>query len=99
VAAQLPVDGEQSPRAAVEAAVDAFGMRLTAPRAAHQREGHERFTLARILAEEVAVLDLVDAQNPRAMLWVRDEHRWPVAGSEDGGGEHRPLAVAGATLE
>ncbi|WP_445169276.1 MobF family relaxase [Mycolicibacterium sp. Dal123E01] len=73
VGAQLPVDGEQSPRAAVEAAVDELGMRLTAPRAAHQREGHERFTLARILAEEAAILDLVDAQNPRAMLRVQDE--------------------------
>lgn len=73
VGAQLPVDGEQSPRAAVEAAVDEIGMRLTAARAAHEREGHERFTLARILAEEAAVLDLVDTQNPRAMLWVRDE--------------------------
>jgi conjugative relaxase-like TrwC/TraI family protein len=73
VGAQLPVDGEQSPRAAVEAAVDELGMRLTAPRDAHQREGHERFTLARILAEEAIVLDLVDTQNPRAMLWIRDE--------------------------
>lgn len=73
VGAQLPVDGEQSPRAAIEAAVDEIGMRLTTPRAAHEREGHERFTLARILAEEAAVLDLVDTQNPRAMLWVRDE--------------------------
>jgi conjugative relaxase-like TrwC/TraI family protein len=71
VGAQLPVDGEQSPRGAVEAAVDEIGMRLTAPRAAHEREGHERFTLARILAEEATVLDLVDAQNPRATLWVR----------------------------
>jgi hypothetical protein len=73
VGAQLPVDGEQSPRAAVEAAVDEIGMRLTAPRAAHEREGHERFTLDRILAEEMAVMDLVDAQTPRAMLWVKDE--------------------------
>nr|WP_221220240.1 MobF family relaxase [Mycolicibacterium sp. BK634] len=73
IGAQLPVEGEQSPRAAVEAAVDALGMRLSAPRAAHQREGHERFTLARILAEEAAVLDLVDAQNPRAMLRVQDD--------------------------
>ena len=73
VGAQLPVAGEQSPRAAVEAAVDEIGMRLTAPRAAHEREGRERFTLARILAEEAAVLDLVDTTNDRAMLWVRDE--------------------------
>lgn len=57
----------------MEDAVDALGMRLTAPRAAHEREGHERFTLARILAEEAAVLDLVDTQNPRAMLWVQDD--------------------------
>jgi conjugative relaxase-like TrwC/TraI family protein len=70
IGAQLPVDTEESPRAVVERAVDDIGMRLTAPRAEHQREGHERFTLDRILAEEMAVLDLVDARTPRAMLWV-----------------------------
>jgi conjugative relaxase-like TrwC/TraI family protein len=70
--AQLPVDTERSPRQLVEAAVEEIGMRLTAPRAAHQREGHERFTLDRILAEEMAVLDLVDARDARAQLWVRD---------------------------
>lgn len=73
VGAQLPVDSEQSPRAAVEVAVDDIGMRLTARRAAHEREGCERFTLARILAEEAAVLDLVDATNERTMLRVRDD--------------------------
>jgi conjugative relaxase-like TrwC/TraI family protein len=73
VGAQLPVDSAQSPRAEVEVAVDEIGVRLTAPRAAHQREGHERFTLARILAEEAALLDLVDATNDQAMLWVRDD--------------------------
>jgi hypothetical protein len=51
-----------------EAALDEVGMRLTAPREAHQREGHVRFTLDRILAEEMAVLDLVDA---------RDNRSWP----------------------
>jgi AAA domain-containing protein len=73
VGAQLPVDTERTPRELVEAAVDAVGVRLTAPRAAHQREGHERFTLDRILAEEMAVLDLVDARNDRALLWVKDD--------------------------
>ncbi len=73
IGAQLPVDGEQSPRAAVEAAVDEIGMRLTAPRGRHEREGHERFTLAQILAEEAVLLDLVDARYPRAMLWVTDD--------------------------
>ena len=73
IGAQLPVDTEQSPRQILEAAVDEIGVRLTAPRAAHQREGHERFTLDRILAEEQAVLDLVDARDDRSMLWVKDE--------------------------
>ena len=73
VGAQLPVDTERSPREVVEAAVDEIGMRLTGPRVAHQREGHERFTLDRILAEEAVLLDLVDARDPRAQLWVRED--------------------------
>jgi conjugative relaxase-like TrwC/TraI family protein len=73
VGAQLPVDTERTPRELVEAAVDEVSIRLTAPRAAHHREGHERFTLDRILAEETAVLDLVDARDHRALLWVKDD--------------------------
>jgi hypothetical protein len=73
VSAQFPVDTESTPRELVEAAVDDVSIRLTAPRAAHQREGYERFTLDRILAEEKAVLDLVDAREDRALLWVKDE--------------------------
>jgi hypothetical protein len=73
VGAQLPVDTERTPRELVEAAVDQVSIRLTAPRAAHQREGHERFTLDRILAEEAAVLDLVDARDDRTLLWVKDD--------------------------
>ena len=71
--AQLPVDTERTPRELLESAVDEVAVRLTAPRAAHQREGHERFTLDAILAEEAAVLDLVDARNDRAMLWITDD--------------------------
>ncbi len=73
--AQLPIDIEgdaRSPRQLVEAAVDGLGVRVSAPRLAHQREGHERFTLEAFLAEERAVLDLVDARDVRAALWVRD---------------------------
>ncbi|MGO9033820.1 MobF family relaxase [Mycobacterium sp.] len=73
VGAQLPVDPERTPRELVETAVDEVGVRLTAPRAAHQREGHERFTLDAILDEEAAVLDLIDARNDRAMLWINDD--------------------------
>jgi conjugative relaxase-like TrwC/TraI family protein len=70
--AQLPVDTERTPHELLESAVDEVAVRLTASRAAHQREGHERFTLDAILNEEAAVLDLVDARNDRAMLWIRD---------------------------
>lgn len=68
--AQVPVDSELSPREMVERAVDAVSVRLSVPRAAHQREGHERFTLDAILQEEAAVMDLVDARNDRAILWL-----------------------------
>jgi conjugative relaxase-like TrwC/TraI family protein len=72
VGAQLPVDTEHSPRALVESAVDRIGIRLTEPREPHQREGHERFTLDSILAEEADLLDLVDARDIRAAMWVKD---------------------------
>jgi sugar phosphate isomerase/epimerase len=72
IGAPLPVDTEKSPRQELEAAADEIGVRLTAPRGAHQREGHERSTLDRILAEEVAVLDLVDALDDRSTLWIKD---------------------------
>jgi hypothetical protein len=73
IGAQLPVDSERAPRAVLEDTVDDLGVRLSAPRAAHQREGHERFTLNVILAEEQAVLDLVDARDARAVLWELDD--------------------------
>lgn len=69
IGAQLPVDTARSPRGLVEKAVDEIAVRLTSPREAHQREGHERFTLDLILAEEAAVLDLVDAHDSRSILW------------------------------
>ena len=69
IGAQLPVDTARSPRELVEDAVDEIAVRLTAPRQANQRDGHERFTLDVILAEEAAVLGRVDAQDPRSVLW------------------------------
>ncbi|WP_110315421.1 MobF family relaxase [Mycolicibacterium moriokaense] len=82
VGAQLPVDTERTPRELVEAAVDEVSIRLTAPRAAHQREGHERFTLDRILAEEKAVLDLVDARDDRTLLWVKGDDTAALSGDQ-----------------
>jgi conjugative relaxase-like TrwC/TraI family protein len=72
IGAQLPVDTDRSPREMVEAAVDALGLRVNTPRAAHQREGHDRFTLEAFLAEEQGVLDLVDAKDVRAQIWVNE---------------------------
>ncbi|ARV85396.1 relaxase domain-containing protein (plasmid) [Mycobacterium intracellulare subsp. chimaera] len=71
------------PRAVIEACVDAVGMRLTAPRLAHQREGSERYTVNVILAEERRVFDLVDATETRAMAWVRPEHTAAALGLSD----------------
>lgn len=72
IGAQLPVDTEHSPRTLVESAVRHVAVRLTATRQPHQREGHERFTTDAILAEETALLNLVDARDVRASLWVKD---------------------------
>ena len=44
-ARNYPWTADPTPRELVEAAVDEISVRLSAPRAAHQREGHERFTL------------------------------------------------------
>ena len=76
IGAHLPLmtddGGARLPREVIEACVDAVGMRLTAPRLPHQREGSERFTVDLILAEERAVFDVVDATNVRAQSWVRE---------------------------
>jgi hypothetical protein len=73
LAAQLPIDVAGEPRALVERAVEAVSVPVSAPRAAHEREGHQRFTLAAIIAEEARILDMVDARNNRALLDVRAE--------------------------
>lgn len=72
IGAQLPVDTASSPRQLIEKAVDNIGIRLSGPRQPHQREGHERFTVDHILREEAWLLQLVDAQDCRAEMWVRD---------------------------
>lgn len=71
--AQLPIevdDDQRSPRQQIEAAVADVAMRVSAPREAHQREGSERYTVDRILGEEVALLHCVDARDGRAVLSV-----------------------------
>ncbi len=104
VGAQLPLivdtgvgeDGAAPlPRQVIEACVDTVGMRLTAPRRAHQREGSERFTVDQIMAEEHQVFDLVDATNVRASAWVRPEHTAEALGLSDQ--QHRVVTAIAST--
>jgi conjugative relaxase-like TrwC/TraI family protein len=73
IGAQLPVDAPGDPRALIEDIVDVVGVRVSAERAAHHREGHEKFTVDAVIAEEERVLEMVDAAADHARLWVRDE--------------------------
>lgn len=76
IGAHLPVDIDNDsrlPRQVIEATVEQLGMRISGPRAAHQREGSQRFTLDKILATEARLLELVDARDERGQLYgLRD---------------------------
>jgi conjugative relaxase-like TrwC/TraI family protein len=69
--ALLPVEVPGDPRALIEQIVDMVGVRVSAPREAHHREGHERFTVDAVIAEETRIFEIVDAADNRARLDVR----------------------------
>ncbi|WP_325425697.1 ATP-dependent DNA helicase [Mycobacterium sp.] len=71
VGALQPVDAPRDPRDLIEQLVDALGVRISAARAAHHREGHELFTIEAVIAEEQRIFELVDAADARARLDVR----------------------------
>lgn len=71
VGALLPVDVSGDARALIEQIVDMVGVRISAPREAHHREGHEMFTVDAVIAEEERIFALVDAADTRARLDVR----------------------------
>src|SRR5271166_4892256 len=71
IGAQLPVDAPGAPRELIEQIVDAVGVRISAPRRAHEREGHEKYSLDVIMAEESRIFGLVDEADNRARLDVR----------------------------
>jgi ATP-dependent exoDNAse (exonuclease V) alpha subunit len=73
VGALLPVDAPGDARALIEQIVDIVGVRISAPRQAHHREGHEMFTVDAVIAEETRIFDLIDAIDTRARLDVRTE--------------------------
>lgn len=75
IGAQLPVevDGDdRSPREQIEAAVDEIAIRVNESRAAHHREGHERYTIDLVLAEERQLLNMVDGRDDRAVVRVTE---------------------------
>ena len=71
VGALLPVDVPGDPRALIEQIVDIVGVRVSATRDAHHREGHELFTVDAVIAEEQRTFDMIDAADARARLDVR----------------------------
>ena len=73
IGAQLPIDAPGDPRALIEQIVDEVGLRVSAPREAHHREGNEKFTIDAIIAEEERILEMVDDSDNRARLDVRSQ--------------------------
>ena len=71
VGALLPVDAPGDPRALIEQIVDIVGVRVSATRDAHHREGHELFTVDAVIAEEQRIFDMIDETDTRARLDVR----------------------------
>ena len=56
------------PHLLLDAVVDHVGLRITEPRKPHEREGHDRYTVEPIIAEEAAVLALMGTRNDRIAL-------------------------------
>jgi conjugative relaxase-like TrwC/TraI family protein len=73
IGAQLPVDAPGEPAQVIEQLTDLVGIRITAPREAHHREGHVKFTVDAVLVEEDQILRLVDERDNRSRLDVRRE--------------------------
>ena len=71
VGALLPVNAPGDPRVLIEQIAEMVGVRVSAPRDAHHREGHEMFTVDAIIAEETRIFEMVDATGTRARLDVR----------------------------
>jgi ATP-dependent exoDNAse (exonuclease V) alpha subunit len=57
----------------IEQVVDAVAVPVSAPRNAHHREGHERYTVEAVIAEEKRIFAMVDETDTRARLGVRTE--------------------------
>jgi conjugative relaxase-like TrwC/TraI family protein len=71
VGAQLPVDAPGDPRELIEAIVEEVGVRITEARRPHEREGHEKFTVDAVIAEEERIFEMIDETDNRSRLDVR----------------------------
>jgi hypothetical protein len=71
--AHLPVDVDGEPRVLLERMTDAVGIRVSEPRHAHHREGHERYTVDAVIDEEERILATADAHDNRSRLDLRPE--------------------------
>lgn len=72
VGALLPVDAPGNPRELIEKITDMVAVRVSATREDHHREGHERFTVDAVIAEEERIFEMVDEEDTRARLDIRD---------------------------
>ncbi len=72
VGALLPVDVPGDPRALIEQIVDMVGVRVSATRQAHHREGHELFTVDAVIAEEQRIFDIPGSAVDLVCINVRD---------------------------
>ncbi|WP_264891067.1 MobF family relaxase [Mycobacterium kiyosense] len=71
IGARMPVvvkGAPVGPRGLLEAMAERLAVRINQPRQAHEREGHDRFTVAPVLAEEAAIVELMGARDPRGVL-------------------------------
>jgi conjugative relaxase-like TrwC/TraI family protein len=82
VGAQMRVDAPGDPRALIERIVDEVSVRISAPREAHHREGHEMFTVNAIITEEERVFGMVDEADNRSRLDVRIEDLGDLSGDQ-----------------
>ena len=83
--------------ALIEQIVDDVGVRISAPREPHHREGNEKFTLDAIIAEEERILDMVDdVRHPLPPGRAHRGPRRPVGRSGTSHPQHRGIALSGA---
>jgi len=82
VGAQLPIDVPGDPRVLIEQIVEQVSVRISAPRRAHEREGHETFTVGAIMTEEERVHQMVDEADNRSRLDVRAEDIRDLSGDQ-----------------